>query len=72
MNTNEGATMTGTIPSAGIRRAIAPYRDPDGTPFARGINSVQLVHDGSRWWIHSITWDYEREDNPLPPEAVDR
>lgn len=57
---------------AHVWTTFASYRDPAGAPFARGINSMQLVHDGSRWWIHSITWDYEREDNPLPPEAVDR
>ena len=37
-------------------------------PFARGINSIQLAHDGKRWWIVSILWDEERPDNPLPKE----
>jgi len=37
-------------------------------PFARGINSIQLLNDGSRWWIVSILWDEERSDNPLPRE----
>ncbi len=37
-------------------------------PFARGINSIQLLNDGSRWWIVSILWDEERSDNPLPKE----
>ena len=37
-------------------------------PFARGINSIQLLNDGSRWWIVSILWDEERPDNPLPKE----
>jgi hypothetical protein len=37
-------------------------------PFARGINSIQLLNDGSRWWIVSILWDEERADNPLPKE----
>lgn len=37
-------------------------------PFARGINSIQLLNDGKRWWIASIIWDSERPDNPLPPE----
>ena len=34
-------------------------------PFARGINSLQLLNDGKRWWIVSILWDEERPDNPL-------
>jgi hypothetical protein len=35
-------------------------------PFARGINGIQLLNDGHRWWIVSIFWDEERPDNPLP------
>ncbi|OLC98970.1 MAG: hypothetical protein AUH86_03605 [Acidobacteria bacterium 13_1_40CM_4_58_4] len=38
------------------------------TPFARGINSIQLLYDGNRWWIVSILWDEERAGNPLPKE----
>lgn len=37
-------------------------------PFARGINSIQVLYDGKRWWIVSILWDSERPDNPLPAE----
>lgn len=39
----------------------------DGPVLGRGINSIQLYHDGSRWWITSAMWDNERPDNPLPP-----
>jgi hypothetical protein len=39
----------------------------DEKPFVRGINSIQLVNDGKRWWIASVAWDTEREDNPIPP-----
>jgi hypothetical protein len=35
-------------------------------PFARGINSIQLYHDGARWWVVTIYWDSERADNPIP------
>lgn len=38
--------------------------DPD--PFQRGINSVQLYHDGTRWRIVTVLWDWERDGNPLP------
>ena len=38
----------------------------DSQPFARGINSIQLVSDGNRWWIASIAWDTERPENPIP------
>jgi hypothetical protein len=37
-------------------------------PFARGINSLQLLYDGHRWWVVSVLWDEERSDNPLPKE----
>ena len=38
----------------------------DPQPFARGINSIQLVNNGQRWWIASVTWDTERTDNSIP------
>ncbi len=28
----------------------------DPEPFARGINSIQLMWDGERWWIANIMW----------------
>jgi hypothetical protein len=37
-------------------------------PFARGINSIQMLNDGKRWWIVSVLWDSERANNPLPKE----
>jgi hypothetical protein len=37
-------------------------------PFVRGINSLQLLNDGKRWWIVGILWDEERPDNPLPKD----
>ena len=39
---------------------------PSDKPFDRGINSIQLLNDGKRWWVLSILWDSERADNPLP------
>ena len=40
----------------------------DPKPFARGINSIQLVNDGRRWWIASVAWDTERPDNTIPAQ----
>ncbi|HEY1253093.1 MAG TPA: hypothetical protein VGH97_18070 [Thermoanaerobaculia bacterium] len=40
----------------------------DEKPFVRGINSIQLLKDGSRWWIASVVWDTEREGNPIPAD----
>jgi hypothetical protein len=41
-----------------------------GTPFARGINSIQLLNDGKRWYVVTILWDAERPNNPIPPEYL--
>ncbi len=38
----------------------------DPAPFLRGINSIQLFHDGIRWWILSVYWQAETPDAPLP------
>lgn len=39
-------------------------------PFARGINSFQLFHDGSRWWIVSIYWEGEEAAHPIPDKYL--
>ena len=44
----------------------------DTVPFARGINSIQLMNDGKRWWVVTIFWDSERKDNPLPSKYLGR
>ena len=38
----------------------------DTEPFMRGINSIQLLNDGERWWIINIYWMQESESNPIP------
>jgi hypothetical protein len=42
----------------------------DAEPFARGINSFQLMNDGKRWWIVSIYWTAERPDLPIPKKYL--
>lgn len=42
----------------------------DAQPFMRGINSIQLYHDGKRWWILSVFWQSENKDLPLPKEYL--
>lgn len=44
----------------------------DAQPFMRGINSIQLMNDGKRWWIVSVYWEAERPDNPLPAKYLKR
>jgi hypothetical protein len=42
----------------------------DQKPFMRGINSIQLMNDGLRWWIVTVFWQAEDEKNPLPAEYL--
>jgi hypothetical protein len=57
---------------AHIAAVTSPYASrhaPGDTPFARGINHVQLLYDGKRWWVVSIYWEGESAAFPLPPQA---
>lgn len=36
----------------------------------RGINSIELYWDGTRWWISFAAWDEERPNNPIPKEFL--
>jgi hypothetical protein len=42
----------------------------DEKPFQRGINSIQLMNDGTRWWIMSVSWDSERPGMPIPAKYL--
>jgi hypothetical protein len=42
----------------------------DAKPFARGINSIQLMNDGKRWWVVTIFWQGEDEKTPLPAKYL--
>jgi hypothetical protein len=44
----------------------------DEEPFARGINSIQLWNDGTRWWVITIFWEGETPANPIPAEYLRR
>jgi hypothetical protein len=45
-------------------------RAPGEKPFARGINSFQLVKDGGAWKVMTILWDSEREGSPIPEKYL--
>lgn len=47
-------------------------RADDAEPFARGINSIQLWNDGTRWWVVSIFWEAETPANPIPTQYLRR
>ena len=40
--------------------------DPANAPFARGINSIQLVLTEGGWRIVHLLWDIEQPHNPIP------
>ncbi len=47
------------------------FNKKDATePFVRGINSIQLMDDGKRWWVLTVAWDAERDDQPLPEKYL--
>jgi hypothetical protein len=43
---------------------------PGGEPLSRGINSIQLWFDGSRWWVMGWIYDREHPDTPIPPDYL--
>jgi hypothetical protein len=42
----------------------------DAKPFARGINSFQLLKDGDRYWVVNIFWDAENPTKPIPEKYL--
>ncbi len=46
------------------------YTPGDPAPFVRGINAIQLVKEGNRWWIVNVLWDQETPERPIPPEYM--
>jgi hypothetical protein len=44
--------------------------EKDTEPFMRGINSIQLLFDGQRWWVVNIYWTQESEENPIPNQYL--
>ncbi len=61
---------------AGIAHVFSSYEGRtsrrDGELLLRGINSIQLRHDGARWWILSILWTDEHTGNPIPAAYLPR
>ena len=56
-----------------IAHAFSTYESrhaPGEKPFARGINSFQLVKMGDTWKVMTILWDSERPGNPIPEKYL--
>lgn len=46
------------------------HKADDAQPFQRGINSIQLMNDGTRWWVVTIFWEGADKDTPLPEKYL--
>jgi len=49
----------------------ARHKAEDKDPFMRGINSIQLMNDGKRWWIVTVFWQAESPDTQLPKKYLE-
>ena len=59
-------------PVAHLFSTYQSARSPDAEPFSRGINSFQLMYDGSRWWVVTIFFASEQPDRPIPEKYLNR
>lgn len=58
-----------------IAHAFSTYesrRTPEGEVFQRGINSIQLLWDGERWWVVNIMWRGVAADVAIPEPYLRR
>jgi len=58
---------------ANIVHAFSTYEsrhEKGAPPFARGINSIQLLSDGKRWYVVTIMWQGEDASHALPAEYL--
>lgn len=46
------------------------HKEDDAEPFMRGINSIQLLYDDSRWWIVTVYWQHENVEDPVPAKYL--
>lgn len=51
----------------------ARHKIDEVKPYSRGINSIQLLNTGTRWWIVTVMWDFERpDDSPIPSQYLNQ
>jgi hypothetical protein len=46
------------------------HKADDAAPFERGINSFQLMNDGTRWWVVNIFWEGETAGGRIPEKYL--
>jgi len=47
------------------------HKAGDPGPFMRGVNSIQLFYDGSRWWIVTIYWQHESSEHLISEKYLE-
>lgn len=52
--------------------SVYEFTNDDKSETGRGINSIELYWDGTRWWIAFASWDEERPGNPIPKEFLSK
>ncbi len=58
---------------ADVAQVFSTYERSAGAgELRRGINSMQLVKDGARWWIVALSWTDETDDGLLPSRYLPR
>lgn len=50
--------------------SVYEFSTEDGKEKGRGVNSIELFWDGTRWWISAAGWDEERPGNQIPKEFL--
>ena len=48
------------------------YHAEDPIPIQRGINSFQLINDGKRWWVVTVSWQNEDAKNRIPERYLQK
>jgi hypothetical protein len=56
--TGRKVEMVGSM--AHVLSEYESMHEPGGEPFDRATNSMQLIYDGTRWWIVSVMWHTAR------------
>ena len=70
LTSQRSAGVSRTEPSALCQ--TSPRTTLARMPLSRGINSIQLVKLGPRWWVASIMWDAERAGVTIPAAYLGR
>ncbi|HYX70627.1 MAG TPA: hypothetical protein VE825_15940 [Terriglobales bacterium] len=55
---------------AQVFSTYASRKAPGEAPFERGINGFDLANDGTRWWVVTVFWENESQENPIPEKYL--